>query len=99
VGDFNAEVGKEYGFEQNVGKYSLHKEKDDNGWRMIDFARARSITVSSTFFQHKSIHLQTWRSPDGLSANQIDHVMNLVMPLTLQMSNHVQELNVIAIIT
>jgi hypothetical protein len=42
---------------------------------MIDFAMARGMAVSSTLFQYKSIHLQTQRSPDGLSANQINHVM------------------------
>jgi hypothetical protein len=33
------------------------------------------VYVSITLFQHKSIHLQMWRSPDGLSINQIGHVI------------------------
>ena len=42
---------------------------------MMDFAMARSMVVRSTLLQHKSVHLKTWRLPDGLSVNQIDHVM------------------------
>jgi len=31
--------------------------------------------INSTLFQHKSIHLQTCRSPGSLSANQTDRIM------------------------
>jgi exonuclease III len=48
MGDFNAKVGKEHGFAPNVGQYSLHDEKTDNRWRMIDFTMARGMAVSST---------------------------------------------------
>ena len=33
------------------------------------------MAISSTLFQHKRIHKETWRSPDGTSSNQTDHVM------------------------
>lgn len=41
----------------------------------INSVKARRISVNSTLFQHKSINLQTQTSPDGLSADQIDHVI------------------------
>ena len=66
-------MAKEYGYAPNVRKYSLCEEKNDNGWRMIDFSMATSITVSSIPFQQESMHLQTWRSPICLAVNQIDH--------------------------
>jgi hypothetical protein len=51
------------------------KKQISYGWRMVDFAIARKMAISSTLFQHKRIHQETWRSPDGLTSNQIDHVM------------------------
>jgi hypothetical protein len=42
IGDFNTKVGKDPGLAPNIGKYSLHEETDNNGWRMIDFAIQRT---------------------------------------------------------
>ena len=74
MGDFNAKVSKEPGLAPNVGKYSLHEETNNNGWRMSDFAITKNMAISSTLFQHERIHKETWRSLDETS-NQTDHVM------------------------
>jgi hypothetical protein len=66
MGDFNAKVGKEPGLTPSVGKYSLHKKTNHNGWRMTDFAIVRNMAISSTLFQHKRIHKK-----------HADHQMNL----------------------
>jgi hypothetical protein len=47
--------------------------KNNSAWRMTDFAIA--MAVSSTLFEHKIIHIETWRSPDGATSNQSNHVM------------------------
>ena len=75
LGDFNAKVGKEGIFGQTVGKFSLLTDNLDNGMRLIDFAAARNMVVSSTRFQHLDIHKATWLSPDQKTRNQIDHVV------------------------
>ena len=50
--DFKAKVGKEQGYTRNVEKYKLHQEKNDKGRRLIEFALARSVVVSSITLQH-----------------------------------------------
>jgi hypothetical protein len=42
---------------------------------MIDFAIRKQMATSSTVFQHKRIHKETWRAPDEYTSNQTDHVM------------------------
>jgi hypothetical protein len=42
---------------------------------MTDFAITKNMAISSTLFQHKRIHKETWRSPDKTTSNQTDHVM------------------------
>ena len=72
VGEMNAKVSKEP-LTPWTGKYSLHEISNENGERLCDFASSRDLVISSTMFPHKNIHLQTWISTDGLTANQIDH--------------------------
>jgi hypothetical protein len=42
---------------------------------MIDFVITKNMAISSTLFQHKRIHKETWRSPDETISNQTDHVV------------------------
>ncbi|KAL4141595.1 hypothetical protein QTP88_004211 [Uroleucon formosanum] len=75
LGDFNAKIGQEPIFSPTIGSNSLHLNSNDNGTRLINFAMARDMVVSSNTFPHKNIHKQTWVSPDGRTRNQIDHIV------------------------
>lgn len=75
LGDLNAKIGKEEDLTPTIGKHSLHEESNDNGLKLVSFAASKGMVISSTYFQHKRIHKTTWKSPDGVTENQIDHVL------------------------
>jgi hypothetical protein len=73
--DWNAKVGREEIYKGLIGRYSMHLSTNNNGQRLVDFAAAKNMVVSSTSFPQKEIHKQTWRSPDGKTNNQIGHIL------------------------
>ncbi|XP_025421252.1 craniofacial development protein 2-like [Sipha flava] len=75
LGDFNAKCGREIQFSHTLGKESLHDISNGNGLRLISFATGKDMMISSTMFPHKKIYKGTWKSPDGITINQIDHVL------------------------
>jgi endonuclease/exonuclease/phosphatase family metal-dependent hydrolase len=75
IGDLNAKIDQEEIYGPIIGKYSLHTLSSDNGIRLKDFACSKNVVVASTLFSHKDIHKMTWRSPDGQTYNQIDHLL------------------------
>jgi hypothetical protein len=72
--DLNAKVGREETFHDTVGKESLHEYSKDR-LRLIDFAMSNLMVVRSTWYQRKNVRKETWCSPDGITKNQIDHVL------------------------
>lgn len=75
IGDFNAKVGQEKRYRPAVGKYSRHKKTNDNGQRLINFGMEKQLQIKATFLKHREIHKETWKSPDGRTKNQIDHLL------------------------
>lgn len=73
MGDLNAKLGREEEFRPTIGRWSLHANTNENGFRLLDFATEMGLSVVSTRFRHKNIHLATWESPDRVTKNQIDH--------------------------
>jgi hypothetical protein len=53
----------------------LHESSNENGLRLVDFARGRQMAIKNTYIMHKQIHFQTMPSPDGHTFNQIDHCL------------------------
>jgi endonuclease/exonuclease/phosphatase family metal-dependent hydrolase len=72
LGDFNAKVGREDIFKLATGNESLHEISIDNE---VNFATSKNVIVKSTMFPHCNIHKFTWTSPDGMTHNQIDHIL------------------------
>jgi hypothetical protein len=75
MGDANVIVGWETVHQPTIGKHSLHESTNKNSLRLVDFAASRQMTIKSTYFKHKPIHLQAWHSPDGHTFNEIDHCL------------------------
>lgn len=76
LGDFNSQIGKEdYVVGKVAGRYSLHTNTNKNGLRLCNFASANGLWISSTSFNHRNIHKQTWKIPGRNDYNQIDHIL------------------------
>ena len=74
LGDMNAKVGHSLPGDGPVtGQHGLGV-RNDNGSRFVNCCQLNGLTIGGTIFPHKSIHKGTWRSPDGTTVNQIDHV-------------------------
>ena len=75
--DFNVQVGREEVYKPTIGKYSLHHSPNENGQCITFFFAVESnLVLRSTFFQHKSRHLTTWKHPnDNNPSHQIDHLL------------------------
>jgi hypothetical protein len=65
LGDFNAKVEREDIFKPAIGNASLHEIRNDNGFRVVNFATLKNLIFKSTPFPHREIHKHTWTSPDG----------------------------------
>ena len=50
---------------------------DDNGERRVDFCLImnNNFVVGGTIFPHKNIHKPTWKSSDGRTIYEINHVI------------------------
>jgi endonuclease/exonuclease/phosphatase family metal-dependent hydrolase len=75
LGDFNAKVGTEDIFKPVIDNKSLHESNNDNGVRVVNFATSKNLIVKSKTFPHRDIQKHMWTSPDGVTHNQIDHVL------------------------
>ena len=75
IGDLNAKVGADNTNNRRVMGTHGCGLMNDNGERLIDFCATNNCVIGGTIFSHKAIHKLTWRSPDGKTSNQIDHVI------------------------
>jgi len=74
MGDFNAKIGSDNtGYEESMGTHGLG-QMNENGERFADICSLNQLVIGGSIFPHKRIHKATWRSPDHVTENQIDHI-------------------------
>ena len=49
--------------------------QNNNGMRLMNFCDEAGLVVGGTMFPHRDIHKGTWRSPNLMYVNQIDHII------------------------
>ena len=75
MGDFNAQISDARdGFQNVIGPFGSARIANNNGERLISFCSINGMCVGNTLFQHKRIHKNTWRSPNGSVFNEIDYI-------------------------
>jgi endonuclease/exonuclease/phosphatase family metal-dependent hydrolase len=67
LGDFNAKVGRENILKPTVGNESLHQDSNDNGVRIVNFAKSK-IWLLEHDAPDQNIH-------EEKTHNQIDHIL------------------------
>ena len=73
MGDMNAIVGDER-YQNIVGMHGLGR-RNERGERLIQFCQENKLIIANTWFQQPVRKLYTWKSPGGISRNQIDYIM------------------------
>jgi hypothetical protein len=75
LGNVNAKVGWEDIFTLTIGNQSLQEISNDNGFRLVNFATSKNLSVRSTMFSYRNIHEYTSTSLDRNFHNQIDYIL------------------------
>ncbi|XP_063391796.1 uncharacterized protein LOC134677293 [Cydia fagiglandana] len=74
MGDFNGKIGtQQQGEEATIGNYGIGK-RNGNGERVVSMAKENNLALLSSFFKNKPERKWTWKSPDGVYKNEIDHI-------------------------
>ena len=72
---FNTKILKEDSNKRVAGRHILHNITSENGEKLVQLAIAHNLEISSTKFQHRRIHKDTWKAPGQDIYNQIDHAL------------------------
>ena len=75
IRNINAKVGAENSnCERAMGKRG-YGVINYSGERLVDFCLNNNCVIGGTIFERRYIHKLTWKSPDGRTSNQIDHII------------------------
>jgi len=73
VGDFNAKVGSEPEVGPCVGPH-VGGVTNRNGHKLAKFCMRHNLKIANTYFE-PLLERWTWRSPDGVTRREIDHLL------------------------
>ena len=74
ISDLNTKVCSDNrNWEVSMGAHS-EGVINENGEMFCDFCASNGLVIGGTLFPHKKSRKVTWRSPDGITENQTDHV-------------------------
>ena len=72
LGDFNAKVGK--GRHADIVGNDGIGSRNDRGDKLIDWCEQNNQVILNTWFTKHPRRLWTWKSPNGVTKNQIDYI-------------------------
>lgn len=75
MGDMNANVGADNTDCDRAMAKHLYRVMNDNSEHLVDFCLDNKCVIGCTIFPYKNIHKLTWKSPDGSTVNQMDHIL------------------------
>jgi hypothetical protein len=70
-GHFNAKLGRKDIFKTTTWNENLPQDSNDNGVRIVNFAKSKNLVVKGAMFQIRNIHTHTCLSP-----NEKTHIWN-----------------------
>lgn len=74
MGNLNAKVGSDNQNRERTIRSQGVGIINENEELFCDFCATKGLVIGGPLFRHKTSHKVTWRSPDDMTENQIDHV-------------------------
>lgn len=74
MGDFNAKVGVQACGERQIGSHG-YGVRNNRGQMLVNFLDKEGLFLMNSFFKKQPQRKWTWRSPDGVTKNEIDFIM------------------------
>lgn len=74
MGDFNAKIGGEIEMNGCTGSYAIGIT-NKSGFKLGKFCLRNNLKIANTFFNLLPEEKLNWKSPDGKTKNEIDHLL------------------------
>ena len=74
MGDFNAKIGNDQTLSGCTGPHTLN-DTNRNGQRLGKFCMKHNLKIANTYFNEDKTDKWTWKSPNGKTKNEIDHLI------------------------